>query len=359
MMGSVHVSQFFDDPSSVPESLKQRTMGELVELGASGIKALSEVSDEEVDQILRIVARFLPAEGDDSLLTPESNPQESSQNSDDPESPARIAPRRVRELPEVIPLSSVESAKRLSAGFQKLRSRSDLHEFRVDEFWNEDLISAPFLQELTVRELSEMNVDFLLKKRSVGNRKIIALLDAIDRALSHQPSAPPPSQAERPQAAVHFLWEPLPSESSSLARAVVQAFENDAQLLSHSGKIVPEFMRTLPEWISQQELTALQLLTEGKQELITELLPIERDEIESCLERASERVRAGVHERFPELLDQWETLLQGEGASEKTLFFMLLETEVQEASQKDAARLLLTALGAERVDGRWKLSDEA
>jgi hypothetical protein len=88
---------------------------------------------------------------------------------------------------KIVEINSIEARNRLLSIVFDLRSAanfSDLIHFPVSKYWQPDWPRAPFEESLTISQICSIDIENLLRKRSLGPAKVTALILALESALT-------------------------------------------------------------------------------------------------------------------------------------------------------------------------------
>lgn len=91
-----------------------------------------------------------------------------------------------------------EVKDRLLTAIKELRASSDFPKLaakKIGEFWIPEDARAPFEEEFTLKQIAEIDIDTFFKKRSVVASKVVAIVNAIENALSDERAKPIPVTA--------------------------------------------------------------------------------------------------------------------------------------------------------------------
>jgi hypothetical protein len=166
---------------TLPEGIQEEklTFGELTRIGAVSF-CEKEAVDEKTVAAVAIALEQLAVGEDDGVEGEEASGEFMLI------SPA-VRPQVTMERPDVPVYGSIESEKRITEGFERLRGSKrfdEIRSVRVEDYWDRSVISAPFIESLRFDELVTLRVDDILKKRSFGNAKVHGLLCCLDRCLN-------------------------------------------------------------------------------------------------------------------------------------------------------------------------------
>lgn len=114
--------------------------------------------------------------------------------------------------------SALDMEGELADAIDRLRENARLTEIapvRLGNYWSPEMPRAPFEEEITFGQLSQMKASTILEKRGVTARRVEAILAAIELALKERKPEPvskpaDPVRAQSSQVSDHFLKRALP-----------------------------------------------------------------------------------------------------------------------------------------------------
>lgn len=162
MTAGLQVAQFLTSSPFPPEHVEELTLKELCDEGTLRLVLVDGINDEHIDD-LNSVLRSIIETSEDII-----------------DHPGRANPIAV---PQHIPrYSSVEAERLLREGILALKrseSFDSVKEVRIEDRWPEDAVSAPFIEAMTFDDLTKVEVESLLKKRSMTDTKIYYLIELL------------------------------------------------------------------------------------------------------------------------------------------------------------------------------------
>lgn len=354
MLGGVHLAQFFSDPKAVPESLKIKTIEELVEEGAIALGAEPEITKEHLSEILIILSRFLPEKDE----VPDHAPKGSA-----PSGKEVISLQRQGRIDSDVPVfSSVEAERKLVERYTRLKASQffdTLKYKKVGDFWDTATIRAPFLEELTFRELLEVSVDHLLKKRSVGNTKVYCLVKAFDLLFLEEEAMKVGSggagenvqtMPQMVRAIPPLRWKRLEPEVSPLLKAIVDRWEIARTHLLSSASPTKGLIRAaaieLPEKITQEQFLILWFASERRLQELSGLLKKDVEVLEEIAAESREIAISCLEQTAPKEVKWLLGVLKGIGVAEEELLFPLQDSDVEDHICLAVLRISLHSLNA-------------
>ncbi|MCB0328816.1 MAG: hypothetical protein KDD70_04110 [Bdellovibrionales bacterium] len=399
VLSGVHLAQFFSDPENVPESLKQKTVEDIVLSGAFAISLEPQVTSEHITELLVILSKFTPEK--------EAAPDHSSKYGGSSKTLGQRGEGEIASLrsafgvqstrgeygfrDDIPMMSSVEAERKLVERYGALRNHPNfqtLKSLKVSDYWDTSIVRAPFLEELTFREVLEISVDHLLKKRSVGNSKIHCLVKAFDSLLeSHLETAEKVTPnvghdsyrvgegvgeritLARPVKAPK--WRPSEYTASATARALVAQWEGIRRDLyqsedhSRSPNILSVFVTVVPELLTEEQFLSLWFTAERKPDLAEAITGMEGKDLEACKVEASRLLLKHLEERCSSDVNWIRKSAEGLGAPEEALFYPYQSPALTEGLRILALRIVMRVLGAthprvgeEEMAGFWTFRPE-
>ncbi|MCB0319948.1 MAG: hypothetical protein KDD60_03420 [Bdellovibrionales bacterium] len=360
------MAQFFSDPTNIPQELKSETLESLISIGAVQLALVPDVTGDHLSELLAILARFIVEE--------ESEDGDTNDRRELVQEHSLRQPRG--ENPSFPHLNSVEAEKKISAAFQQLRESdafAALQLRKVGEFWTGEFVRAPFIEELTFKELVAIPVDFLLKKRTFGNSKIHGLVHAINLALqSATPavgrttvgnSAVPDSQSIRYVSPP--LWEALSPHCAGSLHLLIQAIEEERMRLAQSNSFLARLLEEIPLCLSQVEFLALWFSGEGGSSVFAELARETPHCIEGYIQSGKEKLLSQLQQNFLAETEAFKEILGGAGVSEKSLHRLFFGLSAPHFTSLGILRVLCVTLGAvppavneTEIHGYWSLQSK-
>ena len=356
-----------------PGSLRDFTLEDLSALGADEVCRLPGISAEVLEALSEVIQGMAAVTPGANFESPGLMPG-AAPNIDFPATQRSRYP-----TPDLPSFSSSEAELKLITLLGKLRSISTIaqfHDRKLGDFWHPEWPKAPFEQLMTVRQVLEINIDAVLKKRSFTGQKLSAFMQALERvAAEASGSARTTTSRERtpsaPSSMEKFSSVGLPSS----VRFALMGVENSLLRLPDESSLRRTFC-PLGAWITPSLATALVALLDekGKGAFVPadpELLAI---------------VKARAAQQIQELLATWVAVLAGPAVGTAAIPMLKQETPKQETDhgvdrgfehgvdhsvdhgvdhglQEMLLRLLLQAIGAKEVHFRdalvpdhWTLS---
>ncbi len=342
LMGTVHLARFFDAPDEVPLVLTSLTAANFVEQGSLEIVSHKEVLPEHVDQLIYIFEGLLEGVEEASPQSEELITSPVGVQSEDRERPTYQAPV----------YGSIEAERKLHEAQSTLVSLSHFSQIKKQKiglYWDHSIIRAPFLEDLSLEDFAEIQIEHLLKKKNVGNVKIHALLMALDRVFEGSPEQQE-LQVDSPLKRVTQadpVWKNFSPSIPQSLRGFLADFEQSALAFGESDRPIVKLWKALPSLLAPQEFLALWLAQEhGSQELVQEQLSLNAQEYETLCRQANEKLCDYLEEHLAFQRKTWEEQLRGPGASESSLLLPYLVHGEQQELQRLLGRVTLFAIGA-------------
>ncbi|MDC0357875.1 hypothetical protein OAO01_03595 [Oligoflexia bacterium] len=337
------LAQFMQDMKKTAPALQDLVFSELVKMRAVDICKLPAVGPARIKQLIGVLEKLLAVEGAQSG----SGKKAATDHQDTPV------------------YSSVEAERLVAGVIERVKSSPLLKKIsstKLEEFWDTSIIRAPFIEMLTFRELSEMKVDALLKKRSFGDKKIYALLKAVDACLVQadieggakgivEGASGVEAGAEAPAPIpTADYWEPVTWVLPSYLKSLISTFEHQHSLCVRLSSPLARVMHAIPSTLRQEEFLVLWLAEEHAPELVSEMLGLNLDETTATMVIARERMVLLMQAHGQPLVDSWDTLLTAAGVPEGKLLKPFMDLEIDANLQCVIGRWMLVAMGAMRPE---------
>lgn len=344
------LSQFLTSNAAQFKSIRKKTLEELVEAGPVEICATGKLSANGVQKITEV---FFRLRSDPASAPPPVRAKVFSLPH------LRAVPERQSSALPV--MNSVEAEKQLEESIQKLK-RSPRFEHiadnRLGDFWDRELVSAPFEESITLRQLSEMKARTLLEKRSFGQKKILGVIRAIDTALGANTeqarasgipapvSVPESSASVETSADTPTLWPVLGRALAKHAWAVLRLYEYQACRARASSGPLSRLVREIPQRVLPLEFLAAWYLQDHHEDIVARLLAVDRNEIVTLCDLAHRKIDRLISETASELRSYWEIALRGPGIGSEKLIEIFRDPALEEPFQIALCQILLSSTGA-------------
>lgn len=346
------LAQFIKGPAAGLRILKSKSLSEIVETGVFNLCKSAKLTNASLKKLTEI---FFKLQGDPATTVPPVKAKVFSLPH------LRAVTDRSKPVPPV--MSSVEAEEKLETAIRKLRLFArfdDIAESRLGDYWDRDMVSAPFEESLTFRQFSEMKVRSLLEKRSFGPAKIQGVLAAIEKALG-QPKAcavlekaveataldsPPTIEEMSALSAAAVLWETGEEKIPRHALMLLRLYEYQAGRAATSTGPLAKLLREMPRKLSAQEFLITWLLQEYREEIVAQLLEIDRNEVVNASDSAYKKLDRLISAVASELRSYWEIALRGPGIGSEKLIEIFREPLVDEDFQIGICQILLSSTGA-------------
>lgn len=261
-------------------------------------------------------------------------------------------------------LGSVQAEQCLQEAFDSLlmsTSEAERVGTKVGEFWGSDWPRAPFLEELTFAQLSEMKIPVLLESRSINDYKVLGLVEAV-RLFGEVSSAPlnlrefstadiasesTSHPKPEPGKQLQVNWVPSSRPLSATDHAIANYFESQS-LLAVSGTL-SDILHTIPSFLTKTELALLWQIEEHGFLLCSELRGQTKSELKDCAGRALGRLEEAIIKGAPALHSHWLNALLAPGVRRKALVDPYLDSSLDDAFQQVLFSMLLVALRASQA----------
>ncbi len=272
-------------------------------------------------------------------------------------------------------IGASEAERRLLAASERVRDSSAfslLCSKKLGEFWNPDWPRAPFEECMTFRQFAKLNMDQLLKKRSFGIEKILAVLKAVEQGLSvcekgktppiiettkstdaaAETQAPPelPSTAIIPAklSAVPRLWKKPSRHFPSYCHAMLRFLDTQHALAQTIGLATPcaRLASLLPQMLGPDELSILWILTEHPLIEVAPLFAMDVQHAAAFVETARGKLRTLVEQICPEVASFWAEHGGNNKLPEKLLIDPYVDRQLDRETQLGVLKLALQAFVA-------------
>ena len=181
------------------------------------------------------------------------------------------------------------------------KSFDDKKHQRLAEYWDPRWPRAPFEEAMTFAQLSRVNTEAFLKKRSMTPQKVAAVIGAVERFLSQPseqiapPTAPPPAT---PTPSPHREDTPTQTNSwpkselylPSHAIGFLKFFELQANAVAPSSSFGKLVLR-LPQVLSTAEFVFLWMHCDYEPSMVSNLLKLDADTGQKIFEEGCSKLR--------------------------------------------------------------------
>lgn len=341
LLRNVPIAQFIKKPAGLSASALTSPMSALVEDGPVAFIKLHGITPAGVRSMANALKKISAgAENEPAAISPQP-PRESPLKEESP---------RTHDLHI---LGGAEAESRLIEALGRLRAApafSLIAARTLKEFWQKDWARAPFEETMTFRQLSEINVEALLKKRSFDGRKVQAVLGAIQNALAAHAEAPVAGEGTvRPAAQLRALpW--LGSSGESLPTwcdALIYYYEAQTAAHLERSTIFSRVAEQIAGVVSREELACAWLANHHSPSALCALLGKSAADLASLTEGAHRKVEMVIRKELPALVTGWEAALATPGISAAALYGPHLVSGLDQGFQVMICLTALRALGAD------------
>lgn len=390
----ISLTEFVKVRGAAGKALAEYTFGGICQMGAVGVCELPGVGQSAVKEIVAVLHNFCSETDctDQSDRDTGAAALEVDEGKDDlfsQELPAALktiepvvsAESATQPLDcEDIPVySSVAAEKQIAASFAKLKQSphyDGCKERLLKDFWDADLIRAPFIEAMTIRELVSIPVSDLLKKRSFGNRKIHGLITAMDNCLTGFSSEAgcaeniAVQQSTRSAAAsklinIDEIWGELPPTIGDPVKMILYELSFFSSTSDEASNALQRVAQKLPEVADAVCILGAMLGTEYSSETVCRILRVTSWDL-MAREKYFPEIMKVVREECSDMLAVWEPLLQSAGVSEAKLFDGRLEAAYSQEVQRMLCRMILKLMdaknpeySAKRLENYWTTNVKA
>lgn len=351
--------------------VEKLTLGELVEHGAIKLSSLPSMGDQRIQAVVVTIEKLLE----------DNSPEEDSLGTDwaPPETAAELfegllptMPQQERQVSSVnLQLTkknpsnrphfiSIKTEQNYLDVLERLRNHpklSSILQAKMADYWIDQEARAPFEECLTFQQLLSLKVDSLLRKRSINERKLSAIIGAIENCLSTltDPSAvlqsakiASLSNTDRPGAqerGAQRKWAAASTLESLLGRSLIAMAELLPTGVS-SPRSLLEALGRLPLLVTADEFAVLLASAEYGEDLAARALKIRPEQYGHLLIGAREKVARAIRNEFASFATAWEGALSGVGCPLSDLLRPFIVSDELEWLQLLVGRILVESLGA-------------
>jgi hypothetical protein len=235
----------------------------------------------------------------------------------------------------------------------------------VGSFWEKEWVRAPAEEALTIKQLSTIGADNIVKKRSTTPQKMIALAKVIDKVLGGVPASASlieeqkiESQSEEESGvdndSARASAQPLRSvwvERNDLplfAQGIIAILAEAGVSAASRSDLFSRLISKLPELLNPWQAAVLYCCTEHGEKVSEVLLNTEEKALRQMREEAALMLRRGFERETPELAFFWKQALTTPAVQPEKLLGSLHNPQAVYVS---VARMLLYAYGARKEGG--------
>ncbi|MGI6525100.1 MAG: hypothetical protein ACOX2O_07420 [Bdellovibrionota bacterium] len=362
----LRISHFLPNGTFGNSTLDQYTLEQLIEEGAAHIIKQRGVELETIENLLPILQGLLT---DDTAETAFDLLQEQPPALDAPTENSKISNQRecntVKEIQSKKTeekRSSIEAERILRENFTKLEKAPSyplIKDSLLSKYWDMTGVRDPFLEELTFKQLLNIKIEYLLKKRSFTDSKITALVTAINNCLADKGSVSvdctlTTNREEVTAPTVNLIspdfnsitWRTHSSCEAPIADALLAQFKLVWSASQDMEGEIPTLLRDLPKWLTAREYIIWWIDAAYSLDLAAKLLRSTvaslRKEYKVCVEA----IYLNFAVTAPVLYAHWHGALSGAGVSYQSLISSHLEEGLSPDYQLVFFKGLLKALGA-------------
>jgi hypothetical protein len=242
-----------------------------------------------------------------------------------------------------------ELERLLEEAYAKLRASSDYTqhaERMIGDFWDTTLGRAPFIEDITFRQLLSIKVQHLIEKHTFTEQKAQGILRAIDACLGSTAAASPAPRIDAPRQAPRreIAWRPSTGALSPVALAAVSLFETQWMQAAGSTRALGRLIAAVPSCLSQLEYALLWLETEYPPAVVATISGQNPEDLESSLQAARGKFVQLLGGECSEVAALVKLLSRG-SVSEKEVLEALSVPGLDPVFQLSVVRMLLLAVG--------------
>lgn len=194
---------------------------------------------------------------------------------------------------------SMEAARRLSDVLERIRGSAKFSSFsntRLGRYWLKGWPRAPFEEELTIKQICELNVDVILRKKSLTPLKVGAIVTALERCFDSQRAATALNSGATAHAAITGDGAPIAAAlapwlaSGASIPSYLRAFLGALQQQFSSRPVPAElaaFLQRLATSVKDREIAVLWLLLEHPPQLVAQIFNLDLNQIRLIADRGA------------------------------------------------------------------------
>lgn len=340
------------------EAFEALTIEDLIRGGAQKILAIPSLSSARCKLLISILEGLA---GEPAHLDSESSRTQLSDEILPPSHALEFLPRREKPLSpkEDLPvMASTEAELKLMDLIRKLKNAphfEKIKELYLKDFWLPEWPSAPFEQAMTLKQVAELNIESVLKKRSFSGQKVTAFMQALERSITapfvagsaaDSPDTPSSLSLRASLSNSHEeIWRLKDSPLPGYAKSALRNFEA-AGYQPKSPHSLLRIMKRVPHILAAEDFWLLWIQEEHPEHW--------RDLIESSLLSRSESTLPSARELLlkelllscPDIHYHWLSALSAPGITLDALVHAHIDEGCDAALQTVFARVLLSSLGA-------------
>jgi hypothetical protein len=357
---TLQVGRFLQDESLCLGVVAELTFEKLIELGSkklAKLRWLSPAQTETLVRLLRTLAAETPNQEIPSLAPPP--PRQVTSRPPEGEEPPESEDRGVR-VDDVVIYGSVEAENRFREALKNMKSSplfDQIADLPLAKFWKAEWVRSPFEEALTIRQLGEIDIATLLKKRTMSARRIASMIAALESALRSTGGTPPPAPERRrstaksapqtsterpilrvaPSPPADVISEPLiPECTGTLSRrAAIRLLWRELERHSRDDEPISRLCREAVSALTAEELAEVFRVVEGEGKFA------DLDNVKGKLSAVlAAKDSAGV-------LGPWRAVLAGAGVHIHELRGFLAPTAFSAEVTDLVTVIFLVALGAQ------------
>ncbi len=332
---SVPLLQFLGDKGGqVPSLLKNGCIADLVKLGQAEISTLHTLKPAQVKLLTAIVRPLV----DEIPLSRQTKGSDKATTM----------------------IGSVEAEQRLHKAASAIKTSPlfpELQNKTLGDFWDSSWPRAPFEEAMTFKQFSELKMEMILKKKSFGPEKIMAVVNAANRALELS-GKPKKSESEKETSKtkehskaprkiallpVHPRiggWENTATHIPGYGITLLAFVERERSASEHKKNLAPagRILAKLSSTVTADEFVIAALAQDHGLTLMQKMLSLRADIIEARRNACGQKLRVCIEEICPEVARFWEESLR---ESDEIPDRLLTDPYLDSSLDKELQRLIL------------------
>lgn len=367
MVRNLHLDELLGAGTHAGILFKGKLIFDLADAGIQGLLKIEDLQADDIRALIDILERFsVPFEcacEEHAGSTPAQSPQ--------PETAKKAA---LEDGLLAIERSSIEMELAEKKHGLKRISSDLLSSKLLGDYWQEGWPRAPFEEALSFKQLSDLDFETLVRKRTFDIHKMNSLIKAIDAFVSEHDvrkrgGTSQSNLTERPfipSALPGIAFEndgfPLPLITQNLVRY----FEYQCSLYLNAIGPLKILFAHLPLTLKAHEAALLALSVNDAPSLSRRLLRLSKEDFDNMLSGAQSKLRQLFERACPKVAGAWTAALSSPGIAEEHLFAPYFDEAFDEEFQRIVFRTLVRTLGAEHpvIAGEsfpdlWTMNSEA
>jgi hypothetical protein len=304
------LSEFRNSGKITGGSALQLTLGELVAHGALQICGLPSMGGRRIESLIDTLRVFVQQQEVD--VEQESNKKNNGIESVKVLFPASVEPKFEPVKKRNTRFISTKVQEEFQEALHKLKNYNQLSKIEnafLKEFWSADDPRAPFEEGLTYRQLLHLDMSALLRKRSLNEQKIKAIINAIEVAIEGKNNKKEKARERRTSTA----WSEVFLDATVLVRSFLREIESLEKPFKEP-KTLLEAAALLPDVLSARECVAIFLKQDYSDLVSAEIMRSTLEEYIKTSNNAHNKITQVLQVEYKSLFETWREMLSGPGA---------------------------------------------